>query len=156
MPIKLKTVAIRDENTLKDLIEWAKALRGGALGVAQKVCSELVVAAIKMAINGVHTYQVQNQIDGMLRWKKEGNEWKAFARTGRCRVAVIYSFADRQGKTTQIPYPAIARAVNGFVEVAVINPRTGMTIKTVKTSTRACQLRAGDWAVEYWPEYKRR
>lgn len=152
MPIKLKTIAVHDESTLKDLVEWAKALKGGAAGIAQKVCTDLAVAAIKSATASLHTYQIENQVDGMLRWKK-GNEWRVFTRTGRFKVTIIYQFADRQGKVTQVPYYGLARAINGKIEVAILNPKTGMTMKTIRTKTKARQVSAGEWAVEYWPTY---
>jgi len=154
MPIRLNRVAIQDENAWKDLVEWAKALKGGAAGVAQKVCSDLVVAAVRKAVGSLHNYQIENQVDGMLRWKKEGDEWKTFLRTGRCKVAIIYTFVGPDGTAKEVRYPALARAIAGRIEVAILNPRTGLTIRTLRTGTKARQLSAREWAVEYWPEYK--
>ncbi len=155
MPIRLKTVAVRDESTMQQIYEWAKACRGGAIGIAKHVCTELVLALVKKALTGLHSYQIENQVDGLLRWKKEGNQWKVFSRTGRCYVMIIYGFADRAGKVTEVKNRALVRAVRGMVEVAIINPRTGGTLKTVRTKTKTRQLSANEWAVEYWPAYKK-
>lgn len=152
MPITLATVAIHDESTMQALVEWAKALKGGIAGVAQKACSELAVAAIKKAIGGVHSYQIKNQTDGMLRWKK-GNEWKEFSRKGRCKTLVVYQFSGRGGTITKVSYPALVRAIQGKIEVAVTNPRTGMTLETVRTGLDAKQLSATEWTVRGWPTY---
>jgi hypothetical protein len=132
---------------------WAKALKGGVPGLAQQACSELVVAAIKEAISAYHDFQIANQVDGLLRYKKS-EHWMEFSRTGRVKVAVIYQFSDSKGTITEVPYPALVRCLEGFVEVEIVNPRTSMSLQTIKTKLKAKQLTANEWACEGWPTYK--
>jgi len=148
--IRLKSVRISDESTMKAIVDFAMALRGGAVGIAKYVVSELVVAAMKKAAGLYHTHQISNQADGIIRNKKD-NSWREFSRTGKTKTVIIYQFADRRGKITEVKYDALLRSVGGFLEVACLNPKRGGTaLAHVTTKLKTKQLAAHEWTAEGW------